>query len=247
MRSAIQRTVRLSDVLLTNSEATKSELLRLFPRLRKPIGVTPLGIGNLGEPCDPGTVSREELKNLGVPFERFALCLGTVEPRKNLARLLEAWPLAAQKLPDTGLVVVGAKGWGGAIPSLPGRVAYLGYLDDKQLPMLFARCEFLICASLDEGFGLPVLEALHFGAPVVLSNRGALQEVAGELAVYFDPYSVEAIAAALISGFQRGADKVSLVARGMSRARLFSWEAAADSTIGWMDRAGRGGREADPG
>ncbi len=238
MKAAIERACRVSRVLLANSESTKSALIKLFPRLDNRIRVTPLGVGNLAEARDRASVDRAELSSFGVPFERFVLTLGTLEPRKNLPRLLRAWSKMASEFPDLGLVIGGGKGWEFDevfrefdSSGLKDRVAFLDYVPDGRLPALFAGCEVFVLASLDEGFGLPVLEAMHYGAPLALSDRGALPEVAGDLAVYFDPESVDDMVETLRSALDRGPERDRLVQLGRERAREFTWEVAADLTL----------------
>ena len=232
MKEAIERTLRVSRTVLTNSAKTREEVLKVFPRHSANVRVTPLAIGNLAEFRSREDVTASDLRAAGVPFDRFIFALGTIEPRKNLAALIEAWSRIAPRFPDMGLVIGGAEGWESdkLLSSLgqTERVHLLGYVPDQVLPLLFAKCEFFVMASLDEGFGIPVLEAMHYGAPLVLSDRGALPELAGDAAVYFNPESVEDIARALESVPDRPISKLKM---GQARASEFSWQKTASLTL----------------
>ena len=157
----------------------------------------------------------------GLP-QRFFLFIGGCHPRKNLSALVKALNVLEE---DVYLVVVGGR------PCLSHkRILWLGYLSDAQLHFLYKTALAYICPSLDEGFGLPVLEAMSLGVPVACSRTGALPEVAGEAALYFDPAQPEEIAFCmkrLLSGEKRK----ELSVKGMERASLFSWPRAAASLM----------------
>jgi glycosyltransferase involved in cell wall biosynthesis len=231
MREAIERTLRVSRTVLTNSEATKAEVLKVFDRHPANVRVTPLAIGNVAPVRERESIDLEELRAIGIPFDRFLLTVGTIEPRKNLRRLLAAWEGISSRYPDVGLVVAGARGWGAAEPLESDRVHFLGYVDDSVMPALYGACELFVLGSLDEGFGMPVLESMHYGAPVVLSDRGAIPEVGGPAAVYFDPESEKEIGEALARGLARGPERERLVEIGRTRAANFSWQRTAVETL----------------
>jgi len=152
----------------------------------------------------------------------YVLTVGTLEPRKNLERLI-----AAARRSALELRVVGARGWGGVEASGNG-VRWLGEVDDTELARLYRGARCVAYPSLYEGFGIPVLEAMACGAPVVTSRGTAMEEVADGAAVLVDPEDPLAIAA----GIERAAaDRQALVARGLERARAFSWQEVAASTV----------------
>jgi glycosyltransferase involved in cell wall biosynthesis len=172
----------------------------------------------------------------GLP-ERYILFVGTIEPRKNLARLLHAFEaLHADDLCDA-LVIVGQRGWlygdfFAELESSPLRekVFLPGYVPDEALPAVYAGARALAFPSLYEGFGLPVLEAMACGTPVACSSTSALPEVAGDAALYFDPTSQGSIVEAL-SQLLRDPDlRGELVRRGLERATQFSWDRVATET-----------------
>jgi glycosyltransferase involved in cell wall biosynthesis len=146
----------------------------------------------------------------------YVLAVGTLEPRKNLERVAEA----ARRI-GAELRVVGAEGWGDV------HVESLGHVDDEQLAALYRGATCLVYASLYEGFGLPVLEAMASGTPVVTATGSAPAEVAGEAAVLVDPLDVEAIAAGIEEADIRRAE---LAVAGLERAKIFRWDAAASAT-----------------
>jgi glycosyltransferase involved in cell wall biosynthesis len=145
-----------------------------------------------------------------------------LEPRKNLARAIEA----AQRL-GVELRVVGARGWGGVEASGPG-VAWIGFAGDEELARLYRGARCVVYPSLYEGFGIPVIEAMACGAPVVTSRGGATEEVAGGAAVLVDPEDVTSIAHGMEEAVAR---RDELRAAGVARARAYSWDASAQLLV----------------
>ncbi|GEK21651.1 glycosyltransferase family 4 protein [Cellulomonas xylanilytica] len=161
----------------------------------------------------------------------YVLWCGTVEPRKNLPTLLAAYQQAA--LADLDLVLVGPQGWG-RLPATGaeldhGRVHVLGSLDRPDLDAAYAGARAFCFPSIREGFGLPVLEAMHHGVPVVTSAGTACAEVAGDAALLVDALDVDALAEALVEA--TGARHDELAARSTQRAAAFSWERSAETTV----------------
>jgi glycosyltransferase involved in cell wall biosynthesis len=169
------------------------------------------------------------------PAGGYVLFIGTLEPRKNLGVLLDAYErLAARGGPVPPLRIAGAKGpgahaWLERIGSSPlaAHVQYVGYVADEAREALFAGARTLVLPSLDEGFGLPALEAMAAGIPVVASNAGALPEVVGDAAVLFTPTDPDALAHALSRLATDDAWALDRGAAGLARARAFTWDAAA--------------------
>jgi glycosyltransferase involved in cell wall biosynthesis len=170
-RLAVPRVVAAASRVIAVSEFTKRELVSLLRVPEDKIRVVPNGVEDVFSPDGP----RGE--------GDYVLAVGTLEPRKNLARIAQAV--------EGELRVVGVRGWGGVDP--PPNVTWLGDVDDEELAALYRGARCLVYASLYEGFGIPVAEALACGCPIVTSRGSAMEEIAGDDATYVDPTSVESI------------------------------------------------------
>jgi glycosyltransferase involved in cell wall biosynthesis len=241
----IPRAVRNSRLVLANSEATRRDIIRHFQVDGAKVVVTPLAGGNEIERLTESQIDRTKLSSLGIPFARYILTLSTIEPRKNLGRLVEAFARlkADPELSDLGLVVAGSKGWkyDEALAkvdelSLGESVKLVGYVEDKELPLLFGASEFYICPSVSEGFGMPLVEAMAAGAPVLSSDGGALPEVGGNAVRYFDPLSVDSIAEAMKEAIWASGQRSEWVNAGLDQAALFDWHKTAKATVSAIER-----------
>jgi glycosyltransferase involved in cell wall biosynthesis len=188
--------------------------------------------------CPPGLPTWQTLgRTPHVPRDGYVLFVGTLEPRKNVGALLDAYELLLERRRTTpSLVLAGratseAAGWLARIarPPLAGRVRHLGYVAPEEREGVFAGARVLVMPSLDEGFGLPALEAMSAGIPVVVSNRGSLPEVVGTGGLLFDPAEPSALAGALEQLVSDDAVAASWGSAGLARARAFSWDAAAST------------------
>jgi glycosyltransferase involved in cell wall biosynthesis len=168
----------------------------------------------------------------------YVLALGTREPRKNLPRLVEAYGLVHAQHPDVGLVLVGQEGPDQpnvrvAIDRLPsaaaGTVTVSDWVSDERRAELLAGAAVLAVPSLDEGFSLPLLEAMQLGVPIVAADAGAIPEVAAGAALLVDPHDAPAIAAALLTALTDAVTRARLVAAGQARVADFSWARTAAS------------------
>lgn len=186
------------------------------------------------QPPDP-TLVQQLRERIGGPF---FLTAGSFNPRKNLLRVLQAFASKLDELPHR-LVLVGARGWdddaiwkqlGSA--RLRGRVHPLGFVDDRELAALYAAADSLIFASLFEGFGLPAVEAMAAGCPVIAASTTSLPEVVGDAAILVDPLDTAAIAAALVSVASNSGLRAELAGKGRERARAFTWKKACEATCG---------------
>ena len=238
LNAAMPLYVRRADAIVAISEATRRDLIELY-------GTPPDKISVIYEaaaphfappPPDPRPALDYVRARYALPA-RYLITLGTVEPRKNLPRLLEALAQLRPDHPDLALVVVGGRGWlygdfFNRIDSLglTEHVRVLGYVPDDELSPLFWGAVAAVVPSLYEGFGLPVLEAMACGCPVVSSNAASLPEVGGEAARYFDPADVEAMRTAIdaVTGDEKL--RARMRAAGLEQAARFSWERAARET-----------------
>jgi glycosyltransferase involved in cell wall biosynthesis len=232
---------RLADLILTVSEAARRDLVSWFKLPESRVRVITEAPEAVFRPIAPGAESDAALRRAGIsPGERFLLYVGGLSPHKNLPRLIGAFAKAA--ISDCRLVLVGDTGdvFHTHVPTLreaisanllEGRVVFAGFVPDHDLAQLYNRAWALVQPSLLEGFGLPPVEAMACGTPVLYSRAGSLPEVVGEAGLDFDPNDVDAIAQSLrtIVADERLRDELS--ARALMRATRFSWTAAATTLI----------------
>lgn len=230
MARAVPRSLRRADLVLVDSQASRNDVIRLLNVDPAQISVIYPGIDTRFQPL-PGSSTASVRQRLGLP-ENFLLFVGTLEPRKNLVRLIEA----CHRLPTApSLVVAGRKGWlyeeiFRAVEQLhmQARVQFLDFVADSDLPTLYNLARVFVYPSLYEGFGLPVAEALACGTPVVTSNVASLPEVAGDAAVMVNPMDSRAIADGIIQALAES-DRLRSVAP--TQARQFTREASAHSLL----------------
>jgi glycosyltransferase involved in cell wall biosynthesis len=218
------------------SRSTEADLLRRFPRLSGRTHVVPLAADDRFRPDGP---------RASVEGRPYVLGVGTLEPRKNLPRLVEAFAALRPETRDHRvLALVGPLGWetGETLDAI-GRhaplVRTLGSVPDEELPALYRGADLFAYPSLYEGFGLPVLEAMACGTPVLTSSVSSLPEVAGDAAIYVDPTDTYAIHDGLASGLSDAALRGRLSQAGLERAPEFSWARTAAETIDLLERVGR--------
>lgn len=221
--------------IIAVSDCTRRDLLAAYGLPPEKVTVVHEAADPYFCPQSPETIATVRAR-YGLP-ERYLLSVGTIEPRKNLTRLLAAFEiLRAEGLTDAW-VIAGKRGWlyegfFAALERSPARRAVLfpGYVADKDLPALYAGAQALAFPSLYEGFGLPALEALACGTPVVASNSSSIPEVGSDAALYFDPTDTEAMIESLRRVLCDDALREEMRARGLVQAARFSWERAAFET-----------------
>jgi glycosyltransferase involved in cell wall biosynthesis len=243
------RFLRAADAVIAVSECTKRDAIRFYGIPEEKITVIYEGVNPRFRPASPEAIAAVRAR-YNLP-EHFILYVGTIEPRKNLTALLEAFHhlLATH---DLRLVFVGKKGWlyEGFFRrlrelGLEDRVIFTGYVPDEDLPAIYSAADLFVFPSLYEGFGLPVLEAMACGTPVVCSNTSCLPEVAGDAALLVDPADVRALAGAMERALTDEALRVTLRARVMGKARGFTWEQAAQKTLMVYQALGRTRHESE--
>ncbi|MGC8826329.1 MAG: glycosyltransferase family 4 protein [Anaerolineae bacterium] len=229
-----------ADRVIVISESTKRDAVRLLGLEARRVAVVYCGVDAVYHPLSADAVE-EYRRRRGLP-ERFVLFVGTLEPRKNITGLIEAyrllaadWPHGPAELPV--LVIAGAKGWyyqdvyqAVQRAELMERVVFTGYVPADELPFLYNAATLFVYPSLYEGFGLPPLEAMACGTPVVASDRSSLPEVVGDAGVLVNPTEPAAIAQALRALLLDEEARRALAEKGRRRAAAFSWQRAAQET-----------------
>jgi glycosyltransferase involved in cell wall biosynthesis len=231
---ALRRALAEAAMLLVPSRATAGDLAELYGVERQRIAIVPLGV-SLVPPDRPAAVRL--LARLEVPGP-FVLAVGTLEPRKNLRRLVAAFNVVSGALPAHHLVLVGPSGWGRVLGELPAGVRLAGRVPDPVLHGLYSLADAVAYPSLYEGFGLPVLEAMAHGVPVLTGDRSSLPELVGDAALLVDPSRTEAIAAGLERVVADEELRARLRAAGPARAARFTWAETARETWAVYERVG---------
>lgn len=225
MPQAIHQADRIVAVSVSTAKAIEAE----YPAVSDRIRVVYPGTTDL-----PTPLNYQSLSTLGIDSPYF-LFVGTLEPRKNLKRLLEAYSLLDVNIRNRArLVIAGGKGWGRVDLAvtvkelgMKDHVVLTGYVNETQLATLYAHARFLAMPSLYEGFGLPLIEAMSFGVPVLTSDRSSMPEVAGDAGVLVDPFNVHHIARGLFSLLCNDLYRDHLASMAIRNARRFTWQNAA--------------------
>ncbi|HKG91391.1 MAG TPA: glycosyltransferase family 1 protein [Gemmatimonadaceae bacterium] len=241
---------RHADRMITISEATKRDLVQMCGADPERIDVTPLARGWTAVPAPDELrgLAGALRERLGIRDAPLVLTVGTLEPRKNHARLVHAFEGMGERFAGAHLVLAGQRGWktGGldeVLAASPARerIHVLGRVSPDELSALYSTATVFAYPSLYEGFGLPLLEAMAAGAPVITSNVSSLPEVAGDAALLVSPTSVEAIRHAIERLLADETLRADLARRGRVREREFTWRRTAELTLDSY-RAAAGGR-----
>jgi glycosyltransferase involved in cell wall biosynthesis len=236
----------LMDLIITISEHTKRDAVELLGIEPDRVRVTPLAAHECFRPLRDPEALRELRERYGLGNRPYILTVGTLEPRKNHCRLIEAFARLRRRDPGLihRLVLVGAKGWlfepifeTVRRLGLEGHVRWLDYVPFDDLPGLMSGTELFVYPSLYEGFGLPPLEAMSCGAPVIASATTSLPEVVGEAGILVDPEQVDEITAAMHRVLTDPHLRTALRAAGLERAKQFTWERTARMTLAAYDEA----------
>ncbi len=231
--------VNTADAVVADSQSTADAVMEEFC-----IDTDKLSVVTLGTSIVPSIASLESLQQLGIDRPYF-LFVGTLEPRKNLARLLTAYSRLPASLKDRAmLVVVGGKGWGGVNISelvselgLVNHVRILGYVDEPALAALYANAQFLAMPSLYEGFGLPLIEAMAYGTPVLTSNNSSMPEVAGDAGLLVDALDTDSIESGLNQLIIDESLRASLADNAKKNAARFDWDESAKQLVTVFEKA----------
>lgn len=235
---ALPATFRQANFLITDAESVRQEVIRHFDWPADRIAAVPLGVAPIFHPRDSVDLA-PVLQAYDLTAGGYTLFVGTIEPRKNLERLLLAYEsLSTAVRQRWPLVLAGAHGWqSGSIHERMGKAAasgwlrYLKFVPQGDLPFLYAGARLFAYPSLYEGFGLPPLEAMASGVPVVTSNVSSLPEVVGAAALTVDPQDVPALSVALARGLEDDAWRSSAIPLGLERASELTWAACVANTV----------------
>lgn len=229
----VPRSVRRARAVIAVSSATAHDVVTMLGVPRERVHVVPLAADPAFRPARDEKLLRAARDRFGLP-DRFVLFVGTREPRKNLGALLDACAQVRDAGERVPLVLVGEEGWLSEDLERRARtqehVRVIGPVFADDLVAIYNLATVLALPSLDEGFGLPVVEAMACGTPVVCSDRGALPEVAGDAALLVDPHDVPGIAAALTSVLDDASVRDRMRQRGLARAATFGWDRTARAT-----------------
>ncbi|NJL04681.1 MAG: glycosyltransferase family 4 protein [Chloroflexaceae bacterium] len=236
---------RRANAVTTMCYATRAELVQAMQLDPQRVYVGNSSVTNHFHASIPAEQHRALLNRYSIT-PPYVLYVGGLNPRKNLIRLMAAWASIQHHYPDTTLVVAGAAQWRSSNIATAyeqyrqhARIQLLGYVADADLPALYHGAQLLVFPSLHEGFGLPPLEAMACGTPVVASDIPVIREVLGDAAVLVDPRSVSALAAGIRRVLDDASDAAHLRQCGLAHARQYTWQRAAAQVLPVLEQAGQ--------
>ena len=242
-RFVLPAILKQADHIITISDASKMDIIRCFNVPEEKITVTLLAANEAFQPVSHRLPS-DAIAKLPQPY---ILNVGTLEPRKNLIGLLRAFAMARRKGLPHSLVITGARGWGNSPLTaavkeleLSETVVFTGFVDDQDLPHLYTRADFFVYPSLYEGFGLPILEAMGCGTPVITSNLSSMPEVAGSAALLVDPLSETELTSAILRLAEDPNLRETMSHAGITRAAQFSWDKTVHETLAVYEKVLQG-------
>ena len=225
----------------TISESTKNDLCNYIKIEPSRVFVTYLAASGLFYRCHDSQAIDRVLTKYGIPPAPYVLSLCTLEPRKNITHTIQCFAqlIKEEKIGELNLVLVGTKGWDfegifstiDGLTSLKKRLIVTGYVEDNDLAALYSGAMMFVYPSLYEGFGLPPLEAMQCGVPVITSKTSSLPEVVGDAGSLVDPKDVDALCQAMLDLYNNASLRENMSRKGINRAKLFSWQKCASETI----------------
>ncbi len=233
LRKVVPWSVSRATHVLADSQSTKDDLMALWRVPGEKISVLYSGVSSEYRPIAPSPECQSVCQRYRLSDQPYILSVGTVQPRKNYQMLIKAFVPVAREFPHN-LAIAGGKGWleeeiriEAARQGLADRVRFLGFVADEDLPAIYGCASLFVFPSLYEGFGLPVLEAMACGVPVIMSNSSSLPEVGGDAVIQLPPDSTEAWSNGILNILSDSEKRFQMIGAGVNRARKFSWERAA--------------------
>jgi len=247
MRAFVSWTSRRAAAVLTLSEYSKSDIVRRYCVPPERVVVVPCAADPVFRPLPYDAERLMKVRKRYGTEERFILCVGNLQPRKNLVTLIRAYVRLRQAgATRHKLVLVGRKGWlyddifaAARDSGYADELVFTDYVPDEDLTALYNTADLFVYPSLFEGFGIPPLEAMACGTPVITSNTSALPEVVGDAAIMVDPLDVDALARAMQNVLDDSELSARLSESGLRRASMFSWEDSARTILGVYRRVSR--------
>lgn len=232
--SSLRRAVHI----ITDTETVRHELAQTFQLGLEQITAVPLGVSELFRPAVARALP-PALQGWGLERGSYGLCVATVEPRKKLLELVRTWRRLPRAIRDrVPLAVAGGAGWNNdeildemRTAQQEGWLRHLGHVKEADLPALYAGAALFVYPSIYEGFGLPPLEAMASGVPVIVSNQSCLSEVCGEAAFYVDPDDDNGFLGAILQGLEDDHWRDNAVRQGLARSARFTWERCTEDTV----------------
>jgi len=230
--------------IITDTETIRRELIEMFGVRSETVTAVPLGVSDRFRPLNQGSPGSTILGRYGLESGRYGLCVSTLEPRKKISELLLAWEQLPKRTRERfPLVLAGGTGWRNDRllshidrAAREGWLRYLGFVDEDELPALYSGAGLFIYPSSYEGFGLPPVEAMASGVPVMVSDRSCLPEVCAGAARYVDPDDLAAFSSAVEECLTDEAWRARSIERGLMRAAQFTWSRCIDDTVAVYQR-----------
>jgi len=246
MRLTVRRTARRAAHIITVSDYSRDDIIRTYKLPPERITVTPEAAGESFSPVTNETELKRIRETYGIQ-KNYVLSLSSIQPRKNLVRLIEAYSCLRAVRPEgklPQLVLVGKRGWlehetfrAAERSALGKEILFTGYVPERDLAALYSGAICFVYPSYFEGFGLPVVEAMQCGVPVIVGNQTSLPEVVGDAGLLFDPFDTQALVNALTVVLENSEYRAALSAKGLERSRHFNWQNTALMTLGVYERA----------
>lgn len=233
--------VKRASSIITISQASRNDIIKVYNVAPSKVHVVTVGIRDIIK----SDMKKEEVLEKHAVTSPYILFVGTIQPRKNITRLIEAFSKIKKSNEELTIVIIGRRGWQFEETLLAPKkygveadVKFLENVSDGELPIFYKNAELFVLPSLYEGFGLPILEAMEYGVPVATSNVSSLPEAGGDAAVYFDPTNVDDMVEVIEKVLSSKEVQEKMVKKGYEQIKKFSWEKSAKEVLSVLEEAG---------